>query len=256
MSEFIITESKNNILRIEINCPKTKNAITRSMYTALAKAIKVGEQNPSIRVILLHGQKDYFTAGNDIKDFQNIPVSNGSNPVGDFMTAITSAKKPLIAAVSGYAIGIGTTMLFHFDLVYAGNNAKFQLPFINLGLCPEFGSTYLLPRLAGPYRAKELFYFGDFFDAQDAYEIGLVNKIFSAQELLQNVMLLANRLAQKPPASMRLTKALIKQNISIKLDDIITEEGQHFADRLKSPEAKEAFAAFYERRKPDFSKFY
>jgi enoyl-CoA hydratase/carnithine racemase len=256
MSEFIIIESMNNILRIEINCPKTKNAITRNMYAAMAKAINEGEQNPLIRVILLHGQNDYFTAGNDIKDFQNLPISDGSNPVGDFMTAITNAKKPLIAAVSGYAIGIGTTMLFHFDLVYAGNNAKFQLPFINLGLCPEFGSTFLLPRLAGPHRAKELFYFGDFFDAQDAYEIGLVNKIFSAQKLLQNVIILAKRLAEKPPASMRLTKTLIKQNISVKLDDIIIEEGLHFADRLKSPEAKEAFAAFYERRKPDFSKFY
>jgi enoyl-CoA hydratase/carnithine racemase len=256
MSEFIITESRNNILRIEINCPKTKNAITRNMYTAMASAINEGEQNPTIRVIILHGQKEYFTAGNDIKDFQNLPISDGSNPVRDFMTAITSAKKPLIAAVSGYAIGIGTTMLFHFDLVYAGNNAKFQLPFINLGLCPEFGSTFLLPRLAGPHRAKELFYFGDFFNAQDAYEIGLINKIFSDQELLQNVIMLATRLAEKPPASIRLTKALIKQNISEKLEDIIIEEGQHFANRLKSPEAKEAFAAFYERRKPDFSEFY
>ncbi|TFG26298.1 MAG: enoyl-CoA hydratase [Promethearchaeota archaeon] len=256
MSEYILTESMNNVLRIEINRPKTKNAITRDMYSAMADAIKQGEKDPSVRVIILHGQKDYFTAGNDIKDFQNFPPSSETNPVSEFMTAITNAKKPLIAAVSGYAIGIGTTMLFHFDLVYAGNNAKFQLPFINLGLCPEFGSTFLLPRLAGPHRAKELFYFGDFFNAQDAYEIGLVNKIFSEQKLLQNVIILSKRLAEKPPASLRLTKALIKQNISVKLEDIITEEGLHFAERLKSPEAKEAFTAFYERRKPDFSKFH
>lgn len=255
MSEHIITEANNNILRIEINRPKKRNAITIDMYRAMAKAIKQGDQNPSIRVILLHGQKEIFTAGNDLKDFQNLPPSDGLNPVGNFMKAVTDTKKPLIAAVSGYAVGIGTTMLFHFDLVYAGTNAKFQFPFVSLGLCPEFGSTFLLPRLAGHQRAAELFFFGDFFTAEEANRIGLVNKIFQVEQLLDNTLSEAQRLANQPPASVRLTKSLMKQNIPVNIDEIIGYEGAQFMRRLKSPEAKEAFSAFYERRKPDFSKF-
>ncbi len=255
MSEQIITESNENILRIEINRPKKRNALTREMYREMANAINNADEDPSIRVILLHGQKEIYTAGNDLKDFQSPPPSDGSNPVGDFMKTITDAKKPLIAAVGGYAVGIGTTMLFHFDLVYAGNNAKFQLPFVSLGLCPEFGSGYLLPRLAGYQRAAEMFYLGDFFSAQDAYKIGLVNKIFLDENLLEKAMAEAKRLANQPPASVRLTKSLMKRHIPVNLDEIVVYEGVQFMRRLKSPEAKEAFAAFYERRKPDFSKF-
>lgn len=255
MSEFIINELNDNILRIEITRPKKRNALTRDMYRAMAEAINNADEDPSIRVIILHGQKEIFTAGNDLKDFQNPPPSDGSNPVGEFMKAITDAKKPLIAAIGGYAVGIGTTMLFHFDLVYAGNNAKFQLPFVSLGLCPEFGSGYLLPRLAGYQRAAELFYFGDFFSAQDAYKIGLVNKIFSEENLLEMAMAEARRLANQPPASVRLTKSLMKRHIPVNLNEIIGYEGAQFMRRLKSPEAKEAFAAFYERRKPNFSRF-
>ncbi|MFX1339392.1 MAG: enoyl-CoA hydratase [Promethearchaeota archaeon] len=255
MSEDIITELKNQILRIEMNRPRKRNAISREMYRLMADAIHNADGDPLIRVIILHGQKEFFTAGNDLKDFQSPPPSDGSNPVGAFMKAVIDAKKPLIAAVSGYAVGIGTTMLFHFDLIYAGNNAKFQLPFVNLGLCPEFGSGYLLPRLAGYQRAAELFYFGDFFSAQDAYKIGLVNKIFPEEFLLEKVMGEARRLANQPPASIRLTKSLMKKHIPVNIDEIVGYEGLEFIRRLKSPEAKEAFAAFYERRKPDFSGF-
>lgn len=255
MSEHIITESNDNILRIEINRPKKRNALTIDMYRAMAEAIKQGDQDPSIRVILLHGQKEIFTAGNDLKDFQNPPPSDGLNPVGNFMKVINETEKPLIAAVSGYAVGIGTTMLFHFDLVYAGTNAKFQFPFVSLGLCPEFGSTFLLPRLAGHQRAAELFFFGDFFTAEEANRIGLVNKVFQVEKLLDNTLSEAQRLANQPPASVKLTKSLMKQNIPVNIDEIIGYESAQFMRRLKSPEAKEAFAAFYERRKPDFSKF-
>jgi len=256
MSEYIITESDDNILRIEINRPKKRNAINRDMYRAMTEAINKGDEDPSIRVILLHGQKDNFTAGNDLKDFQSPPPSDGSNPGGDFMKVISNAKKPLIAAVGGYVVGIGATMLFHFDLVYAANNTKFQLPFVSLGLCPEFGSGFLLPRLAGYHRAAELFYFGDFFSAQDAYKIGLVNKIFSEQNLLEKTMVEAQRLAKQPPASVRLTKSLMKRHIPVNLNEIIMYEGAQFMRRTNSPEAKEAFAAFYQRRKPDFSRFH
>jgi enoyl-CoA hydratase/carnithine racemase len=225
------------------------------MYREMADAINNADKDSSIRVIILHGQEDNFTAGNDLKDFQSPAPSDGSNPVEEFMKAITNSNKPLIAAVGGFAIGIGTTMLFHFDLVYAGKNAKFQLPFVSLGLCPEFGSGYLLPRLAGYQRAAEIFYFGDFFSAQDAYRIGLVNKIFVDDTLFENTMEEAQRLVNQPPAAIRLTKSLMKQHIPVNLREIIEYEGAQFRRRLKSPEAKEAFAAFYEHRKPDFSKF-
>jgi enoyl-CoA hydratase/carnithine racemase len=255
MSDLIIAEKKDNILRIEINRPEKKNAINNEMYSAIASAIAHGEQNPSIRVITLHGQKDFFTADNDLKNFQNPGTIDGSRPSQAFVRAISKAKKPLIAAVSGYAIGIGTTMLFHFDLVYAANSAKFQVPFVNLGLCPELGSTYLLPRMAGFQRAAELFFYGDFFSAEDALNIGLVTKIFPEEYLLNEVMKLAKRLALQPPAAVRLTKALLKSTVSPIIDDRIKTESWHFAQRLNSAEAKEAFDAFYERRKPDFSGF-
>ncbi len=255
MSEHINTELKDHILRIEINRPKKRNALTREMYQAMADAINNANEDASIRVILLHGKNEIFTAGNDLKDFQNPLPSGVSNPVQDFMKAIINVKKPLIAAVDGYAVGIGTTMLFHFDLVYAGNNAKFQLPFVSLGLCPEFGSGYILPRLAGYQRAAELFYFGDFFSAEDAYRIGLVNKIFSKENFLEKVMAEAQRLANQPPASVRLTKSLMKRHIPVNIDEIVMYEGTEFRKRLSSPEAKEAFAAFYEHRNPDFSRF-
>lgn len=255
MSEYIITESKDKILRIEIKRPKNRNAITRGMYASLASAIEEGENDPKIRVILLHGQQDYFTAGNDLKDFQNFSSWDDTRPSADFMKAVITAKKPLIVAVGGYAIGIGTTMLFHFDLVYAGDNARFQLPFVNLGLCPEFGSSFLIPRLIGPQRAKELLFFGESFNAEVAKEIGLINKIFPKNELLDNVMTLAKKLAEKPPAALRITKDLVKKHIPTELNDIIAEEGREFGKRLESSEAKEAFKAFYEHRTPDFSKF-
>lgn len=255
MNEHILSELKDHILRIEINRPKKRNALTRDMYRVMTDTINNADEDPSIRVILIHGQKDIFTAGSDLKDAQSPPPSNGSNSARDFMKAITEASKPLVAAVSGYAVGIGTTMLFHFDLVYAGDNARFQLPFVNLGLCPEFGSGYLLPQLAGYQRAAELFYFGDFFSSQDAYKIGLVNKIFSDDDLLEKAIVEIRRLANQPPASVRLTKSLMKKHIPVNIDEIIVYEGAQFMRRLKSPEAKEAFAAFYERRKPDFSRF-
>jgi enoyl-CoA hydratase/carnithine racemase len=255
MTEHIITESNENIFRIEMNRPQKKNAINFEMYRAMTDAINNADEDPSIRVIIIHGQKDIFTAGSDLKNAQNPSPSSDPNPAGAFMKAITGAKKPLIAAVGGYAIGIGTTMLFHFDLVYAGNTAKFQLPFVSLGLCPEFGSGYMLPRLAGYHRAAELFYYGDFFSAQDAYTIGLVNKIFSEQVLLDKTMVEARRLANQPPASVRLAKSLMKRHLPTNLEEIITYEGAQFMQRTKSPEAEEAFAAFYERRKPDFSRF-
>lgn len=255
MSDYILIESEERVLRIEINRPDKKNALTKDMYAAMANAINQGEQDPSIRVIVIHGKEEFFTAGNDLKDFQNFSNADDNTQVGNFMVSVINAKKPLIAAVSGFAIGIGTTLLFQCDLVYAGENAKFRLPFVNLGVVPEFGSSFLLPRLIGHHRAAELFYFADFFGAVSAKEFGLVNKIFPTEKLLENTMTLAKELASKPPASMRLTKSLLKKSTSEIAEKTMINEGMLFAERLRSPEAAEAFRAFFERRKPDFSKF-
>ncbi len=255
MSEHILIESVERVLRIEINRPDKKNALTRDMYTAMADAINQGEQDPSIRVIVIHGKEEFFTAGNDLKDFQNFSKPDDNTQVGDFMISVINAKKPIIVAVSGFAIGIGTTMLLQCALVYAGENAKFRLPFVNLGVVPEFGSSFLLPRLVGHHRAAELFFYADFFGAEKAYEIGLVNKIFPTESLIENTMTLAKELASKPPASVRLTKSLLKKNISKIAEKTMINEGMLFAERLRSPEAAEAFRAFFEKRKPDFSKF-
>lgn len=255
MSEYIITESKDRILRIEINRPDKKNALNMSMYGAIGSAINEGEQDPSIRVILVHGQKEFFSVGNDIKEFQSVSVQPGTNPLRIFGNAITTAKKPLVAAVNGYSIGVGMTMLLHFDLVYAGTNAKFRAPFVDLALCPDAGSTFILPRLVGHHRAAEIFLFCDYLTAEEAYRIGFVNKVFPEDELLENVVSLCQRLALKPPASVRLTKELLKKYTADIVKTQKAEEFKNFTRRLRSREAREVFKAFFERRKPDFSKF-
>ncbi len=255
MTENVITEVIDRILRIEINRPEKKNALSMSMYGAIANAINEGEQDPSIRVILVHGKKEYFCVGNDIKEFQSVSVPVGTNPLRDFSTAITTAKKPLVAAVNGYSIGVGMTMLFHFDLVYAGTNAKFRAPFVDLALCPDAGSTYILPRLVGHHKAAEIFFFCNYLTAEEAYSIGFVNRIFPEDELLEKVLSLCQQLSLKPPASIRLTKELLKKYTAEIIKNQRAEEFKNFARRLRSKEAREVFKAFFEHRKPDFSKF-
>jgi enoyl-CoA hydratase/carnithine racemase len=255
MSENILTKLQNGVLHIILNRPKKKNALKRSMYAGMADALEKGEKNPAVRVFLIYGQGDSFCAGNDLKDFQNPLPAGQRNSSGDFVKNILNAKKPIIAAVHGYAIGIGVTMLFHCDIIYASENAKLRLPFVNLGLTPELGSSYMLPRLAGHHRASEILFFSEFFTAKEANEIGLINKIFRDENLFQNATSLAEKLAKMPPASLRSTKALIKKQSGKPLADFMPEEGLEFARRLGSGEAQEAFKAFFEKRKPDFSKF-
>ena len=255
MSELIITESKDKILRIELNRPEKKNALNMEMYGGIVKAINEGEQDRSIRVILVHGQKDYFCAGNDIREFQGASSSDGSNPLRDFSMAINTAKKPLVAAVHGYSIGVGMTMLLHFDLVYAGTNAKFRAPFVNLALCPDAGSSYILPRFLGHHRAMEIFLFSDYLTAEEACRIGFVNKVFPDDELLDKVLSLCKELTFKPPASVRLTKKLLKRYPADNIKDAREVEFKNFVSRMVSREAREVFKAFLEKRKPDFSKF-
>lgn len=251
----IITENRDGILRIEIDRPDKKNALTSVMYQALADAIKLAETDASVRVVLLHGKSDVFTSGNDVQDFLDNPPMDDSQPVFQFLYGISQAQKPIVAAVAGAAVGIGTTMLLHCDLVYAAPNARLQLPFVNLGLVPEAASSLLLPVLAGYERAAELLLLGEPFTAQTAKEIGLVTEVVPEGKLLDVAMAQAKNLASKPAASVRLTKRLMKQGQMAAVAQRIKLESEHFHERLAAPEAKEAFTAFLQKRKPDFSKF-
>lgn len=252
---MIETKTEERVHRICINRPEKKNAITNEMYEQLCQSLRDAEDDSSVRVILLHGTQDCFTSGNDLKDFAEKPFSAEESPAPRFFRAISNVKKPIVAAVNGYAVGIGTTILLHCDLVYAGENSRFQLPFVSLGLCPEGASTYLLPRLAGHLRAAELLLLGEPFSASKAKEIGLVNEICSDDQVLSHAIEQANKLAAKPPASLRVTKSLLKQGVMATTADTMAGELEHFSSMLTMPEAKEAFSAFLERRPPNFSNF-
>jgi enoyl-CoA hydratase/carnithine racemase len=251
----ILTENKDGVLRIEIDRPDKKNALTAAMYQAMADAIHAAEEDARVRVLLIHGKTDLFTAGNDLQDFLDNPPRDDKRPVFQFLYGISQAQKPIVAAVAGVAVGIGTTMLLHCDLVYAAPNARLQLPFVNLGLVPEAGSSLLLPALLGYQRAAELLLLGEPFSADKAKEIGLVTEVLPEGELFDTAMAQAKKLADKPAASLRLTKRLMKQGQTAAVTQQIKLESSHFGERLNSPEAKEAFSAFLEKRKPDFSKF-
>lgn len=252
-AKCIVVESQEAVLRIQISRPEKKNALTFAMYQELANALVRADQDDSVRVVLLTGTEECFCAGNDLGDFKNISLGKERlrNP---FVPAISGFRKPIVAAVSGVAIGIGTTMLLHCDLVYAAVNARFQLPFVNLGLCPELGSTVLLPLLVGHQRAAELFLLGEPFSAEKAREAGIVNAVCPQGELMNLALETARKLAAQPPAAVFLTKALMKRGREAALKTALEEEFYHFGQRLISPEAKEAFQAFAERRKPDFSR--
>ena len=256
----ILTSKANGILTIEFNRPERKNAITAVMYQAMADAINDAETDSAVRAILLVGKPEIFTAGNDLPDFlQNSKPVEGvpaeARPVFQFMRALSGSTKPVVAAVSGAAVGIGTTMLMHCDLVYAADNAKFSMPFSQLGLCPEFASSLLLPQLAGYPRAAEKLLLGEAFLAQEALDMGLVSKVVPLADLRAFAEGQAAKLSALPAASVRATKALMKRARTPAINDAMEAENKLFAAMLLAPEAKEAMTAFMEKRKPDFSKF-
>jgi len=253
--DHIITENRDGILRIEIDRPEKKNALTAAMYQAMADGIKLAEADSTVRVVLIHGKKDLFTAGNDLQDFLENPPRDDKQPVFQFLYGISQAQKPIVAAVAGAAVGIGTTMLLHCDLVYAAPNTRMQLPFVSLGLVPEAGSSLLLPALVGYQRAAELLLLGEPFTAQKAKEIGLVTELVPEDQLFDTAVAQAKRLARLPAASVRITKRLMKQGQMAALAQQIKLEASCFGERLASSEAKEAFNAFLEKRKPDFGRF-
>lgn len=256
----MLINKANGLLTIEFNRLERKNAITGAMYQAMADALVEAEGDAAVRAILIAGKPEIFTAGNDLDDFMKnsapIPgVPAESRPVFQFMRALSGSTKPVVAAVAGAAIGIGTTLLMHCDLVYAADNAKFSMPFSQLGLCPEFASSLLLPQLAGYPRAAEKLLLGEAFGAQEALEMGLVARVLPAGELRAFAEQQAAKLVALPAASIRTTKALMKRARTQPINEAIAAENERFAAMLLAPEAKEAFTAFFEKRKPDFSKF-
>ena len=249
----ITTTREGAITRIAFNRPARRNAITAQMYEMLATSMAEAEADKAVRVMLIHGSAEAFTAGNDLEDFLQRPPLSEDTPVFRFLRLMSEAKKPIVAAVNGPAIGIGTTLLLHCDLVYAGDNARFQLPFVSLGVVPEFASSYLLPLIAGYHRAAELLLLAEPFDARKAYECGIVTRVVPAAEALDTALQGAQCLAALPPKSLRLTKELMKSTHRAAIEGQLRAEGAHFRAMLGEPAAREALAAFMEKRKPDFS---
>jgi len=254
MAELISVTIQDHILSIRMQRPEKKNALTREMYLNMNQALQQADADASVRVILITGTQDCFTAGNDLVDFANARPGEAS-PAILYLQTLAAAKKPIVAAVSGFAVGIGTTMLLHCDLVYADSTARFQLPFVNLGLCPEAGSSVILPALMGQRRAAELLYLGEPFNAEKARALGIVNEVLAENTVLDTALAKARQLAEKPPSALRTTKMLLKHATASSIADAMARETQQFASLLQGPEAREAMGAFLERRKPDFSKF-
>ena len=250
----INTERSGSILRVELNRPAKKNAITAAMYTSLAEIFGDAGKDEAVRVVLWHGAGDAFCAGNDMVDFLNNPPGPGNFPQGRLMDAFIRFEKPIVVAVQGAAIGGGTTMLTHCDFVYAGESAKFQLPFINLGLVPEFGSSYSVPARMGHLRAAELYLLGERFTAARAAELGLVTRVVPDHDLLASATATAQKLAAKPSGALRASKRLLKQASIGEVKAAIKAEMQEFFERVRSAEAKEAFSAFLEKRPANFTK--
>jgi enoyl-CoA hydratase/carnithine racemase len=249
----ILTHIDAGVMTITFNRLDKKNSITSTMYSAMADAVADAAADASVRVVLFQGHESIFSAGNDIGDFLNQPPTTQESPVFRFLRGIATFEKPLLAAVAGPAVGIGTTMLFHCDLVYAGDNAAFSMPFVNLGLCPEAASSLLAPRMFGYHRAAEALLMGEPFFAEAAQEVGLVNRVVPPTEVNGYAQAQARKLAAKPLTSLIATKRLMKGDTQAVLQKM-DEEGQSFGRMLREPAAKEAFGAFMEKRKPDFSK--
>ena len=251
----ILTRTDDDVLTITFNRPAKKNAITAAMYQALADALHAGDRSADVRAILIAGQPEIFTAGNDLADFMKRPPHGDDSPVFQFLHAISTAQKPIVAAVRGAAVGVGTTLLLHCDLVYAGRSAKFSLPFVQLGICPEAASSLLLPQLIGFRQAAAKLLLGEPFGADEALAIGFVNQVLDDDAVLDHARAQAQKLAALPLTSVRTTKWLMKGDAAGDVAARMQKESAAFREMLGAPEAKEAFAAFFEKRKPNFRQF-
>ena len=250
----ILVHAEAGVTTITLDRLERKNSITAAMYGAMADALEAARDDASVRVVVLQGHETVFSAGNDIGDFLDKPPAGENSPVFRFLHGISSFPKPLLAAVCGPAVGVGTTLLFHCDLVYAGDNAAFSMPFVNLGLCPEAASSLLVPQMFGYHRAAEALLLGEPFMAEAALEVGLVNRVLPPTEVNGYAAAQARKLAGKPLSSLVETKRLMKKANQAAVLQQMADEGQSFRRMLVEPAAKEAFTAFMEKRRPDFSK--
>ena len=259
MSTHIRTGVLNGVATIEIARPEKKNALTADMYTAMAQALADAKADGSVRAVLITGQPGIFTSGNDIEDFMSRPPGQGSDsaeaPVFRFMKALVDCDKPVVAAVTGAAIGVGTTLLLHCDFVYVSDEARLAMPFVGLGLVPEYASSLLVPQLMGPRRAAEKLLLGDPFTGEQAVECGIANAVLPAGEVMAHARRVAERFNHLPPGAVRDAKRLMRAPQRELVLQTIRTEGEIFGQRLRSPEAREAFQAFFEKRRPDFSQF-
>jgi enoyl-CoA hydratase/carnithine racemase len=253
-NEDILIHVEAGVMTITFNRLEKKNSISSAMYATMADAIVQADSNAIVRVVVFQGHETIFSAGNDIGDFLNGPTSTQEPPVFRFLHGLTVFSKPLIASVCGPAVGIGTTLLLHCDLVYAGDNAAFSMPFVNLGLCPEAASSLLLPQMLGYHRAAEALLLGEPFMAEAALEVGLVNRVLSPMEASNYAHTVAQKLATKPIRSLIETKRFMKKGQIALVTQQIEDEAVSFGRMLKEPAAIEAFSAFMEKRKPDFTK--
>jgi enoyl-CoA hydratase/carnithine racemase len=254
MSSSIITDQSGSILRVQFNRPARKNALTSDMYAALADLLGGASGDEAVRVVLMHGAGDSFSAGNDLEDFLKNPPQASGSPQERFTTALINFEKPLIAAVHGAAIGSGATMLTHCDFIYAAESARFQVPFVNLAVVPELGTSYSIPASVGYIAAAELFLLGIPFGAKRAAELGFVTRVVSEDSLLSTAMETARALVEKPPVALRASKRLLKRWSREQTEAAVRAENQEFSSRVRSPEAREAMTAFLEKRPPDFTK--
>ncbi len=257
----IKTAILNGVATIEIARPEKKNALTVAMYLAMTEALKAAKEDGAVRAVLFTGQPGIFTSGNDIEDFMQRGTGQGQgseameSPVFQFMRALIECDKPVVAAVTGAAIGIGTTMLLHCDFVYVSDEARLAMPFVGLGLVPEFASSLVVPQLMGHRRAAEKLLLGDPFTPEQAVECGIASAVLPAGEVINHARRIAERFNALPPGAVRESKQLMRGPQHDELLKTIRAEGEIFARRLRSPEAMEAFQAFFQKRKPDFSKF-
>ena len=256
MSEHILVEREGGLLTLRLNRPDKMNALTRAMYSQMAEVLDAANEDRAVRAVLITGGAECFTSGNDVADFLQAPPTGMDSPVFQFMRALFDFGKPVVAAVAGPAVGIGTTLLLHCDLVYVSRDAKLRTPFVNLGLCPEFGSSLLLPRLLGQAKAAEVLLLGEAFTGADAAQWGIASgALEDGPSTVAKAREMALRFLELAPSAVADSKRLMRAPGREELRKVIEEEGALFGQRLRSPEAIEALSAFMQRRKPDFSRF-
>lgn len=256
MSEHLHIERDGALLTLRMQRPDKKNALTRAMYAGMAEVLDEADRDPTVRAVLLTGGEHCFTSGNDVADFLQAPPTGLNSEVFQFMRALFEFSKPVVAAVAGPAVGIGTTLLLHCDLVYVSRDTRLKMPFVNLGLCPEYGSSLILPRLLGHARAAELLLLGESFSGEQAAAWGIANQALDdGAATLAKAREAALRFLELAPAAVADSKRLMRAPDRELLRKVIEEEGALFGQRLRSPEAVEALSAFMQRRKPDFSRF-